>query len=320
MYKRLLAAVLAALCLLSATAAAAEGASADPTPTAVLVDGEAKEFRSYLIQNNNYFKLRDLAYVLSGTKKQFEVTWDEAVRAISITPGKPYTPVGGEMDGADTARRAAQRSTAAILLNGKSVDLTAYNIAGNNYFKLRDLGKALDFYVGWDGKQVYIDSGRGYDYESEAAQEPAAQALVPVDQLANLSSLKKKMTQQELEAAYAVAAEIVGKYAGMSREEQLKGIFAELRYLTDTELTYSTSEAHYNDPYGFFVLHVASCAGATRAVGLCLNILGIPYEHVNENQWSHQWCRVEVDGTYWICDAYGYYVGPEPGPYEHPYL
>ena len=61
--------------------------------------------------------------------------------------------------------------------------------------------------------------------------------------------------------------------------------------------------------------------GCTRTTGLCLNMLGIPYEHVNENQWSHQWCRVPMpDGSYWICDAYGLYCGPEPAPYQHPYL
>ena len=68
------------------------------------------------------------------------------------------------------------------------------------------------------------------------------------------------------------------------------------------------------------ILGTASCAGCARATGLCLNILGMPYEHVNENQYSHQWCRVNIDGTYWICDAYGLYCGPEPAPYMHPYL
>ena len=85
-------------------------------------------------------------------------------------------------------------------------------------------------------------------------------------------------------------------------------------------MSYSTDIPHYNDPYGYFVLGVASCAGYTRATGLCLNILGIPYEHVNENQWGHQWCRVNINGTYWICDAFGLYCGPEPAPYQHPYL
>ena len=126
------------------------------------------------------------------------------------------------------------------------------------------------------------------------------------------------MTNEQFSQAYSVAAEIAENYRGLTREEQLRGIFRHLRYLTDTQTTYSTRAAHYNDVYGFFVLHVASCAGATRAVGLCLNLLGIPYEHVNENQWGHQWCRVKVGDEYWICDSYGLYVGPEPAPYTHP--
>lgn len=63
--------------------------------------------------------------------------------------------------------------------------------------------------------------------------------------------------------------------------------------------------SHYNDPYGYFVLGSASCVGCTRATGLCLNMLGIPYEHVNEDKYSHQRCRLNVDGDYWIYDAYG---------------
>ena len=145
-------------------------------------------------------------------------------------------------------------------------------------------------------------------------------AAVPIKQLANLKSIRENLSDVELTEAYNAAVQIVAPYAGMSREEQLYGIASELRRLAEDGITYSTSAAHYSDPYGYFVLGEASCAGCARATGLCLNILGIPYEHVNENQWSHQWCRVNVDGTYWICDAYGLYCGPEPAPYKHPYL
>lgn len=143
---------------------------------------------------------------------------------------------------------------------------------------------------------------------------------VPMNQLANLKSIQKKCTNAELQAAYDVALEIVTPLAKKSEEEQLQGIAKALRALFDQGMTYSTDTPHYNDPYGYFVLHTASCAGCTRATGLCLNILGITYEHVNENQWGHQWCRVYVDGEYWICDAYGLYCGAEPAPYQHPYL
>lgn len=43
-------------------------------------------------------------------------------------------------------------------------------------------------------------------------------------------------------------------------------------------------------------------------------------EHVNEGEFLHQWCRINVDGVYWICDPYGMYVGPEPGEYLHPFF
>ncbi len=143
---------------------------------------------------------------------------------------------------------------------------------------------------------------------------------VPMKELANLKSIQKKCTDAELQAAYDIALEIVTPLAKKSTEEQLYGIARELRRLFDSGMSYSTDTPHYNDPYGYFVLKTASCAGCTRATGLCLNILGIPYEHVNENQWGHQWCRVNVDGSYWICDAYGLYCGEEPGPYQHPWL
>lgn len=154
------------------------------------------------------------------------------------------------------------------------------------------------------------------------ALEKAPFQPVPISQLQNLASLKKKCTDAEFQEAYDAALAVVTPLADLPREDQLTGIAVALRAMVDSgKVVYTTSVPHYNDPYGYFVAGVSSCAGCTRATGLCLNVLGIPYEHVNENQWDHQWCRVKMDdGTYWICDAYGLYCGPEPAPYQHPYL
>lgn len=145
---------------------------------------------------------------------------------------------------------------------------------------------------------------------------------VPIKQLTHYKSLSRRMNSTEFAQAYEQARQIVTPLAFMSREEQLVGIAVALRAMVDSGIVgYSTSTSHYSDPYGYLVLHTASCAGCARTTGLCLDMLGIPYEHVNENQWSHQWCRVPMsDGSYWICDAYGLYCGPEPAPYQHPYL
>lgn len=149
---------------------------------------------------------------------------------------------------------------------------------------------------------------------------PEGNGLVALKDLANKSAVRKKLTDAELQAAYNAAIPIVQPLAGKSRQEQLTGIAAALRGMADSgQVAYSTSCDHYNDPYGYLISGAASCAGCARTTGLCLNMLGIPFEHVNPNKWMHQWARVQMDdGSYWICDAYGLYVGPEPAPYQHP--
>ena len=51
-----------------------------------------------------------------------------------------------------------------VYLGDTALDLTAYEIGGNNYFKLRDLGAALDFDVQWNGdlQTVAIDTDAPY--------------------------------------------------------------------------------------------------------------------------------------------------------------
>ncbi|MDR1571829.1 MAG: S-layer homology domain-containing protein [Clostridiales Family XIII bacterium] len=151
-----------------AGAASPAGAlAAQPTASTVLVDGKDIAFDAYNIGGSNYFKLRDLAYVLSGTEKQFEVGWDGAANAIALTSGKRYTAVGGEMEGKGSGSRSAAATSTKIYLDGKEVTLTAYNIGGNNYFRLRDIGQAFGFGVDWDGAKntIVIDTGKGYTPE-----------------------------------------------------------------------------------------------------------------------------------------------------------
>ena len=135
-----------------------------PTGHRILLNGTEREFNAYVINDNNYFKLRDLAAALSGTEKQFEVTWDGQRRAIGLLSGRGYTPVGGERAPKGDARRSALSSTAMVFLDGKYTPLKAYNIDDNNYYMLRDLAAALDFSVVWDEetRTVVIDTSAGY--------------------------------------------------------------------------------------------------------------------------------------------------------------
>jgi len=135
--------------------------TASATSSAVLINGKSISFDAYNIDGSNYFKLRDLAVALNSTNKQFSVNWDGATNIASLISGEPYI---GEMSqkGASTVKPVLSNAT--LLIDGKKVSLTAYNIGDFNYLKLRDFGEALDFGVAWDGatNTIRIDTTTGY--------------------------------------------------------------------------------------------------------------------------------------------------------------
>ena len=47
------------------------------TSSTIRLDAEEKNITAYLVNDNNYFKLRDVAYILNGTDKKFSVNWNE---------------------------------------------------------------------------------------------------------------------------------------------------------------------------------------------------------------------------------------------------
>jgi hypothetical protein len=127
------------------------GPSVVLSPQNLTVNGVRKNVEKYNIDGYNYFKLRDIAYLLNGTPAQFSVEWDAEANAARIVSGQPYAANGSELViGADRSATAV-RSPQTIVINGEvRSDLAAFNLAGNNFFKLRDLGEALGFQVDYD--------------------------------------------------------------------------------------------------------------------------------------------------------------------------
>ena len=114
------------------------------------VNGKTVETEVYNINGSNYFKLRDVAQLLNGTGSQFSVAYDEAARAIAVTTGAAYTPVGGELATGKDQSASCVKSSQSITVDGAGLNIAVYNIGGNNFFKLRDLGEALHFDVDYD--------------------------------------------------------------------------------------------------------------------------------------------------------------------------
>lgn len=121
-----------------------------PSTHHVQVNGEAVNPQAYNIDGYNYFKLRDLAYLLNGTTISFNVTWDSAKNAVNLISGQAYTVVGGEMTVASTTSLRVQESTSKVLLDGSGVSIKGYNINGNNYYKIADVSSAIGFTAAYE--------------------------------------------------------------------------------------------------------------------------------------------------------------------------
>ena len=74
------------------------------------------------------------------------------------------TPLAGMAIGASLVEGAAVGIVAEptwqkIYVDGQQVSMTAYNIAGNNFVRLRDIGQQVGFNVYWDdGVQIDTDA------------------------------------------------------------------------------------------------------------------------------------------------------------------
>lgn len=139
-------------------------APAAPTNDTLTCNGTLQSPTVYKINGSNYFKIRDLAAILNGTEKQFSVGYDAALNSVTATTGQGYEKQPGDLSGAPAGgQKTGDPSNDAIYINGEKITAEVYKIDGSNYFKLRDLGKALDFYVGWSQDAgVFIQTDKPY--------------------------------------------------------------------------------------------------------------------------------------------------------------
>lgn len=168
--KRTLAIAAGLSALMMACAGAANTATATPTDNAIYVDGTKVNGAAYMINSNNYFKLRDIAAMVNNSAKQFEVSWNQAGKRIDLTTNKVYTVVGGELALPSNATKSATESKALVFKDGTKAAYTGYTISDNNYYKLRDLCKDMDIGVKYDNatKRVDILTTVGYGDEDSA--------------------------------------------------------------------------------------------------------------------------------------------------------
>ena len=159
------------------TAGATNALTAVPTSAkgqAVYVGSTRVYPTGYNINDNNYFKLRDV-----GKLAGFGVDWNEDTRTVEISTTRTAPELTGIADTAVTGA-TAKPTDQRITVDGKEVSMTAYKIKGNNYVKLRDIGKTINFGVSFNmaTKAVSIDPNGTYVEEVKPTPStPTAAAI-----------------------------------------------------------------------------------------------------------------------------------------------
>lgn len=146
------------------------GLTAISTTPNVYVDGIQKQVSAYNINNNNYFKLRDIAYILDGTDKQFNIEWDSHKNSIYLIKNQPYKSEGNEGSvQLEEQPQVVRPNDSSVLLDGEEIYYESYSINNNNYYKLRDLGESLKLNIEWNEQNnaIYIITGPSENLSKE---------------------------------------------------------------------------------------------------------------------------------------------------------
>ncbi len=108
-----------------------------------------------------------------------------------------------------------------------------------------------------------------------------------------------------LALAKAEAKRVIKKIikSNMTKEKKAEAI---CYYITNTVSVQQnqSSEAYKtnygNEAYAALILKKAACSGRCKAVTLLCDAAGLKSKHINANQWTHQWNKVQIDDGSWL--------------------
>ena len=163
--------LLIGLLLMSSKASARNTASVNKVN--ISVDGKTQNVSCYNIKGYNYFKLRDVAKLMMGSQKGFEVIVDEGTPV--VVRDSSYTESGDELQALSSNKLKVNPKFQYLGMRPSytSLIVKSYNIGGYNYMSLRDVAEAANFKVGYDApsKTIVIDSSQEFVYQSPPRAE-----------------------------------------------------------------------------------------------------------------------------------------------------
>jgi hypothetical protein len=129
--------------------------AASKTNNTLILGEKETDFPAVKIRDWNWLKLRDFAMLMNGTAKRFSVSYEQETNSIYVVTGQAYTPYKDELDPLPDISSAIS-SPQHLYVNGRLVNVAAYNILGYNYFRLRDLAIILDIEVVYSADEATV--------------------------------------------------------------------------------------------------------------------------------------------------------------------
>ena len=149
----------------------------------------------------------------------------------------------------------ATLSTNRILVDGQETHMTAYTIGGNNYVRLRDIGKAVGFEVYWnsDAKCVQVRSDSPYTGEepvkAEAVPAPQPEPTAPAND-ADVDAMKQDiidrtnaLRREQGISALTVNAKLMQAAQVRAKEMAASGVYSHTR--TDGRKNTTVTDCEY---------------------------------------------------------------------------
>ena len=153
----------------------------------------------------------------------------------------------------------AERSNHRIFVDGQEVQMEAYGIAGHNYVKLRDIGKAVGFNVFWDADSGCVQIETNVPYTGEApteletdnpASQPEVTAPIDADTMKQDIVDRTNALRKENGIAALTADDTLMQAAQVRAEEMAaSGVYSHIRpdgrkYMTVTDSQYIGENIH----------------------------------------------------------------------------
>ena len=146
----------------------AENKVAIKETSTLIVNEEEIKVTSFKIDDESYFMLRDIAYILNLTTKNINIVWDGEKSSIKIIPNANYTPLDKKINTSTKKLLKAVPTVSDIYFGESKIDITAYEINKNNYIRLEDLALLLDISLIIDDNNniTGIDTSKPYNKET----------------------------------------------------------------------------------------------------------------------------------------------------------